>query len=102
MILIAHCCQDPFLVAVVHVLFTIRNVIMVFGLAAIAIVWKVLRVSNCGVANAKFCRILFMLYVVGVPAKSQMFVQRDGSDGCERDAGSDGFDTFVTFCYDES
>ena len=31
-----------------------------------------------------------------------MFVQRDGSDGCERDAASDGFDTFVTFCYDES
>ena len=66
MILIAHCCQDSFLVAVVHVLFTIRNVIMVFGLIAIAIaiaiVWKVLRVSNCGVANAKFCRILFMLF----------------------------------------
>ena len=30
-----------------------------------------------------------------------MFLQRDGSDGCEHDAGSDGFDTFVTFCCDE-
>ena len=64
LILITHCCQDPFLVAVVHVLFTIRNGIMVFGLTAIAIaiVWKVLRASNCGVANAEFCRILFMLF----------------------------------------
>ena len=100
LILIAHCCQDPFLVAVVHVLLTIRNVMMVFGLTAIAIVWQDLRASNCGVVNVEFCRMF--VYVVGVPAKSQMFVQRDGSDGCERDAGSDGFDTFVTFCYDES
>ena len=63
MILITHCCQDPFLVAVVHVLFTIRNVIMVFGLTAIAIaiaiVWRVLRASNCGVANVDFLLILF-------------------------------------------
>ena len=62
LILITHCCQDSFLVAVLHVLFTIRNVIMVFGLTAIAIVWKVLRASNCGVANVEFCRILFMLF----------------------------------------
>ena len=63
MILITHCCQDPFLVAVVYVLFTIRNVIMVFGLTAIAIaiaiVWRVLRASNCGVANVDFLLILF-------------------------------------------
>ena len=63
MILITHCCQDPFLVAVVHVLFTIRDVIMVFGLTAIAIaiaiVWRVLRASNCGVANVEFLLILF-------------------------------------------
>ena len=63
MILITHCCQDPFLVAVVHVLFTIRNVIMVFGLTAIAIaiaiVWRVLRASNCGVANVDFLLSLF-------------------------------------------
>ena len=61
--MITHCCQDPFLVAVVHVLFTIRNVIMVFGLTAIAIaiaiVWRVLRASNCGVANVDFLLILF-------------------------------------------
>ena len=46
-----------------HVLFTIRNVIMVFGLTAIAIaiaiVWRVLRASNCGVANVDFLLILF-------------------------------------------
>ena len=61
--MITHCCQDSFLVAVVHVLFTIRNVIMVFGLTAIAIaiaiVWRVLRASNCGVANVEFLLILF-------------------------------------------
>ncbi len=69
MILITHCCQDPFLVAVVHVLLTIRNVIMVFGLTAvavaiaiaIAIVWRVLRASNCGVANVEFCRTDFLI-----------------------------------------
>ena len=63
MILITHCCQDPFLVAVVYVLFTIRNVIMVFGLTAIAIaiVWRVLRASNCGVANVEFCRTDFLI-----------------------------------------
>ena len=43
-----------------------------------------------------------VLCAIFVPAKLQMFLQRDGSDGCERDAASDGFDTFVTFCYDES
>ena len=65
MILITHSCQYSFLVAVVHVLFTIRNVIMVFGLTAIAIaiaiaiVWRVLRASNCGVANVDFLLILF-------------------------------------------
>ena len=67
MILITHCCQDPFLVAVVYALFTIRNVIMVFGLTAIAIaiaiaiVWRVLRASNCGVANVAFCRTDFLI-----------------------------------------
>ena len=48
-----------------HVLFTIRNVIMVFGLTAIAIaiaiVWRVLRASNCGVANVAFCRTDFLI-----------------------------------------
>ena len=61
--MITHCCQYSFLVNVVHVLFTIRNVIMVFGLTAIAIaiaiVWRVLRASNCGVANVEFLLILF-------------------------------------------
>ena len=45
--------------------------------------------------------VLGVVWGVRVPAKTQMFVQRDGSDGCEHDAGSDGFDTFVTFCCDE-
>ena len=76
LILITHCCQDPFLVAVVHVLFTIRNVIMVFGLTAIAIVWKVLRASNCGVANVEFCRTEFLLILFDYDTRSAILLHQ--------------------------
>ena len=76
MILITHCCQDPFLVAVVHVLFTIRNVIMVFGLTAIAIVWQVLRASNCGVANVEFCRTEFSLILFDYDTRSAILLHQ--------------------------
>ena len=76
LILIAHCCQDPFLVAVVHVLFTIRNVIMVFDLAAIAIVWKVLRASNCDVANVEFRRTEFLLILFDYDTRSAILLHQ--------------------------
>jgi len=76
LILITHCCQDPFLVAVVHVLFTIRNVMMVFGLAAIAIVWKVLRASNCGVVNVEFCRTEFLLILFDYDTRSAILLHQ--------------------------
>ena len=48
-----------------YVWLTILNVITVFGLTAIAIaiaiVWRVLRASNCGVANVEFCRTDFLI-----------------------------------------
>jgi len=74
--LILHCFQVSFLVAVVHVLFTIRNVIMVFGLTAIAIVWKVLRASNCGVANVEFCRTEFLLILFDYDTRSAILLHQ--------------------------
>ena len=76
LILITHCCQDSFLVAVLHVLFTIRNVIMVFGLTAIAIVWKVLHASNCGVANVEFCRTNFSLILFDYDTRSAILLHQ--------------------------
>jgi len=78
LILIAHCCQDPFLVAVVHVLLMIRNVIMVFGLTsiAIAIVWKVLRASNCGLVIVEFCRTEFLLILFDYDTRSAILLHQ--------------------------